>query len=46
LKIGGKSSRPRKIVMTVERTRGEDRNEAELPNEYNVTFLKCSSTSS
>jgi hypothetical protein len=32
--------------MTVERTREEDRDDPELQNEYDVTFLKCSSTSS
>lgn len=34
-----------KTVMTVERTREENRDDPELQNEYMHTFLKCSSTS-
>ena len=34
-----------KILMTVERTREEERDDPELQNEYDQTFLKCSSTS-
>jgi hypothetical protein len=31
--------------MTVERPREEERDDPELQNEYDQTFLKCSSTS-
>jgi hypothetical protein len=34
-----------KILMTVERIREEERYDPELQNQYNLTFLKCSSTS-
>jgi hypothetical protein len=33
------------ILMTEERTEEEGRDDPELQNEYNLTFLKCSSTS-
>jgi hypothetical protein len=35
----------KKILMTEERTEEEGRDDPELQNEYNLTFLKCSSTS-
>jgi hypothetical protein len=35
----------KKILITEERTEEEGRDDPELQNEYNLTFLKCSSTS-
>jgi hypothetical protein len=35
----------KKILMTEERTGEEAKDEPELQNEYNLLFLKCSSTS-
>jgi hypothetical protein len=32
----------KKILMTVERAREEERDDPELQSEYNLTFLKCS----